>query len=180
MKLKRNLTREKLSEGRNKGLSFAFCRRISNIFKEVMPLSACKDYMSDVIWAETEKKQSPKFYGFSHTPSGFYNKAKYAYLSVAKVTSNKSDEPTKVDLNLYLPFIHAIEESLKLPKTKVHETDQYPVLQISKYWVKYPYLISMYTLFFRVGNQYKGDLEAFFTKHTTYAKTEIITKRGIA
>lgn len=170
MKLIRNMNRGVLSEGRTSGISFALCKRSGNIFEEIMPLSACKDYMNDAIWAENVNKTSPSVYGFSHKPVGILKKAKFVYLSTGMLTSDRSAPPTHYNLEAYLQFIHQIEQSLGLVPTKVHQTDEYPVLQIDKYWSQYPYLISMYGLFFRSGGKFKegNNLETFLKSLAGY------------
>ena len=40
------------SEGRIQGVSFAFCTLKDGVLETIMPISACKDYLNDVIYAE--------------------------------------------------------------------------------------------------------------------------------
>jgi hypothetical protein len=161
MKLIRKEGRKFLNEGRSSGISYALCKRVRNRFYEIMPLSACKDYLNDAIFAENQNKTTPLIYGFSHTPVGILKYHTYIYMSVANLTSEKDEDPTLIDekeLNNSLLFINTIENKLNLKKTSVINTDLYHVLKIDKFWGTRPYLISAYGLLFREGIGYNGSI----------------------
>lgn len=44
--------RKVLIEGRSTGMGYGFCKREGTTFTTVSPISACKDYLSDVVWSE--------------------------------------------------------------------------------------------------------------------------------
>ena len=167
MKLIRDLSRSKLIEGRSSGISFALCKLEGNELKEIMPLSACKDYLSDAVWAEKYMKKSQLIHGFSHEPQGIL-KDKMIYLSTATVSSDKKSEPTSYGLTNHVKFINQVEEALGLVHTSIVETDAYPVLMVDGYWAQQPYLISMYTLLFRIANDYGDQSVVDYIKSKEY------------
>ena len=117
MKLIINNTRNKLFEGRTKGISFAFCNKIEDGFEEVMPLSPCKDYLNDAWWAETFNKESNYIYGFSHKPVGLFKKDNI-YLSTADLPRNKSEPYVKYNLdNGLVGSIENIEKILAVKRS---------------------------------------------------------------
>jgi hypothetical protein len=148
--------RQNLQEGREHGISFALCVPNETGFEEIMPLSACKDYLNDAIYGELMHKKTEKIYGFSHTPVGIY-KFDNIYLSCGEVTYDKYEDPTLIDLKPHIDFINKIEEEIGVNKTTIINTDKYPILILDSYWGKYPYLISAYCLFFREAKNFKNE-----------------------
>lgn len=81
MKIKLKEGREKLSEGRNFGLGFAFAKLIEEGLQAVMPISACKDYLNDVLYTELTGKKLGTIYGFSYgDKKDIILKSGYAFL----------------------------------------------------------------------------------------------------
>ena len=67
MEIINNFDRLKLSEGRNFGIGFAFLKKITNNkFETLNAFTACKDYLNDLIYVETTKKNLTRIHGFKH------------------------------------------------------------------------------------------------------------------
>lgn len=160
MKLIIKKNRSKLAEGRSSGMSFAFVKKLKTAYSEIMPLSACKDFLNDALYGEITNKKTPVIYGFSHTPRKILNDD-FIYLSVGELTSNKETPGVKVNVSNSLHFINDLEEKLEITKTELIQNNPYDILKIDKYWAQYPYLISAYTLMFRETNKKKYTIDTY-------------------
>lgn len=152
--------RRVLIEGRDYGLGFAFGKNDGEgNLTLVMPISACKDYLNDIIYSE--KTGNPfRAYGLSTSKQNIFGDFGYlaikvlpknysggAYAGMDKDIKNLEDNHLKIQESL-----NKCEETLKIEGQSV----VYPVsggvfvVEVPKFWLQWPYLISLYSLIIRV------------------------------
>lgn len=157
--------RKKLSEGRNYGLGFAFLKKLKNNYECIMPITACKDYLNDVIFTE-KTGISISAYGLTSEKNNIFEKDKgYLVLSTLhyKNGSKYSDFDEEKELlnnnykNLQV-FLNKFEELLGWEKSILSFVEDNMILvELSINWCKTTYGISLYTLLCRVGRWYDGE-----------------------
>lgn len=168
VKLSDNFDRNVLIEGRNKGMGFAFAKQISdNVFETVQPISPCKDYLNDVIYAEKTGVIIPKIYGFLYSKINNIIGETHTNL-IIKICKQKGggDYDNKnfakerdAFNNNYLnvqDFINQIEDKLNLvSKTTIKKgNDDMFLITFPNYWIDKLYLLSLYTLLIRAYQEY--------------------------
>lgn len=183
IKIINNKNRSILSEGRSNGLCFAFCKATEDsVYETIQPISACKDYLNDIIYNERTGKPISA-YGLSCTSPTNIFVNKYAYLVIQVLNdSYQQDNLTKQLIamqtklqenyqNLTL-FMNYIEEMLGVNigvyETCINKTEndtQFLVSFSSDFWCKYTYTISLYALLLRVGIWFDPDK---YTDSITY------------
>lgn len=158
--LKSKFKRSALTEGRTTELGYGFAEYDKNgNIQLVMAISACKDYLNDVVFAEKFKKDSSKIYGFSHKYMKIFEGKKP--LLVIDMLNNSSNswsaykEYRKLFENpevykLVQEFVHDIEDYLGFERTKFNLVDGYWVAEFDNRWVSDNYMISLYTLLYRM------------------------------
>ncbi len=170
-----NENRKKLSEGRNCGMSCGFAKREGDVFTMLMPLSACKDYLSDVVFSEITGKPYT-IYGLTTTKTGaFSNGEGYLVTGILKYQRTDDKYPNydrdyealaKNYENLVI-FMNEFEKKLKLTQfTQITplEENRYLVI-VPAFWLTRTYLISLYALILRMGIFYKsGDVIEYLDK----------------
>ena len=166
MTIKDNGGREKLMEGRNFGMGFGFLRKLDDAtYETATPVSACKDYLNDQVYSEATGK-SVKVYGLTSTKQDLFKDG--VYLTFKILNFNKAGEyPTQKQDTIRLTktypkmqtLINYVEDQLKVEeKTTISEAnDGFYFVTVPKYWVQYPYLISLYTLVLRLGQFYENE-----------------------
>ena len=171
MKININHNRNKLEEGREYGMGFGFLKKISNIeYKTVSPISPCKDYLNDVLYAEKTGEILPKIYGFKYDKIQNIVERNYAYLGI-KICDyrhggwNKLDIHTKEFAKNYKNvenFLGQLEDKLGIKyKSKIIKADDnYFVVKMPKFWTNTIYLLSMYTLLLRAHQKYNNTKSA--------------------
>ncbi len=156
-----------LSEGRSYQMGFGFAKKTDkDTYETVMPVSACKDYLNDIVWSEATDK-SILVYGLKYEKQDIYDKD-YAYLIISILTYKggnpypdyeKDVERLEKNYRKLEAFINSFEETLTEGVfTKIDKIEE------NKYLVKVPlfftrgtYLISLYSLLLRAGQYWDGE-----------------------
>lgn len=164
--------RTKLNEGRSQGDAYAFCKRAGpGVFEAIQPLSTCKDYLNDVVWSENTGN-SGLFYGLQSKPCGCFG-GRYAYIAISILPhagdpNYKHPEHSRlVELLLSLcnpkrpSLLSQAEEALGVKwKTKFFDAGEGVVIAaLPRFWTKYMYLISLWSLLTRLDITYDGKLD---------------------
>lgn len=162
--------RKKLAEGRNHGMGFAFCKRTDNTFTTINAITACKDFLNEILVTE-HTGQEFQIFGLKTKKEGIFNDKDYAYLAVSilkqgrdliEYDNYKMDLATLEKNNINLcKFINVIEAKLNLPiKTQLIKLqDNVFLAKVPHFWCQYTYLISLYTFLMRVGLYYDGKMD---------------------
>lgn len=169
MKVIDKLKRDVLMEGRSHQMGFALCKEIDeNTLEAVQPISPCKDYLNDVVWAEQTGKEITA-YGLHYKPQGL--KKPFWYLAF-KIQPNKyagpynkyekMEEDKKRLAKNYkniLSIINYVEALLHLehPSNIYKANDDIFVLRLSEKWCQYTYSISLYSLLVRMAQFNDGE-----------------------
>lgn len=161
--------RKKLSEGRNYGMGFSILKPLDNgDFETYNAFTACKDYLNDLVFVENYKKEIYKAHGYKHKLQNIFDDKEYFYLAIGPInySSGKNYEDYDKLLKLlynnknYISTINNIEDKFNIKnKTEIVKKDKITykngeigdvlVLKAPIYWVKYPHLISLYTILLR-------------------------------
>jgi hypothetical protein len=169
IKLKNTHNRSVLSEGRSNNMGFAFCKNTNgDEYETIQPISPCKDYLNDVIFAEVTNK-SITAYGLSLKGSQGLFKGKQAYIAIAMCPykyknpyNDKGFLEDKARLAKYHKhlesFINYFEELLGIDaetNTIITEVeDNLYVIELPLLWTESTYMISLYSLLLRAGQTY--------------------------
>jgi hypothetical protein len=160
--------RKKLGEGRTYGIGFALCKNLgNNKFETVLPISACKDYLNDVIFSEATGK-SITAHGLSYSKKGIFEGQDFAYAVMSMLDNNhgssskyqddvKTLEANYENLNTFINFFEekfGVETLTKFEKIG----DNLYFSPISKYWVDATYKISLWGLLLRSALNYDGTI----------------------
>lgn len=164
--------RGNLIEGRHVGDAFAFCRKKSSgVFEAIQPLSTCKDYLNDVVWSENTGG-SATFYGLASKPCKCFG-ARYAYVAISIMHRHaepsykhpKHDKLVEGLAALCNPkrpsLLRQAEEALGIRwKTRFFDAgDGVVIAFLPRFWTKYMYLISLWSLLTRLDITYNGEQE---------------------
>jgi hypothetical protein len=172
MQLIESKERKVLGEGRNWGVGFGFVKKVASCtYETIMPISACKDYLNDVIYNErTGKPISACGLSLKDKSGIFDNKLKaFMVISILPQQGRESynvygrtyEEDRGVLSSNYEnveKFINTIEQAIGFRiKTKVSRiSDNKYLVMFSKKWCSTSYLISLYSLLLRNGIYYDG------------------------
>lgn len=163
--------RHSLSEGRNSGFGHGFVKldEIKKEIKVVTPISACGDYLNDVVWSENTGKDI-SIYGLSYTKQDiFNNKKKLAYLASSILFINRTQNKyTCYDSDYAMlnsnyknieKFINIFEKKFNVKKkTKIFKIkENLYIFQFDLFWTQATYLISLYKFLSRVALYYDGN-----------------------
>jgi hypothetical protein len=139
--------------------------------KNISQIVKCKDFFQDIFWSR-KKKSSSSIYGFSWSHDKHDDEFSKDWLSVfARVKDNKKS--SYLDLNNsqtenLKEFINIFNKSLKfeLSETQLDETGKYVLIRFHKNWTEYPYVLSAFFLFARLGLTWDGkkDIMEYITK----------------
>jgi hypothetical protein len=163
-----------LFEGRSNHMGFAFAKKKSESeYELVQPISPCKDYLSDVVYSEHTGKEC-KACGLVANKKDIFDEISYAYMVISIVGYKgknkwndeflpKEIEKLKNNYKNLEAYINLIEEKLKIKyKTEITEVkDNLYLIKVPKFWVKYTYLISLYSLLLRSCQFHKGKDEKY-------------------
>lgn len=169
IKLTNNYSRDSLGEGRSNNMGFAFCKNTNgDEYETIQPISPCKDYLNDVIFAEHTNKAITA-YGLSLKGSQELFKGKQAYMAIS-MCPYKYDKPyntkefleDKARLAKYHKhlesFINYFEELLGIDShtnTIITEIeDNLYLIELPLLWCESTYMISLYSLLLRAGQTY--------------------------
>lgn len=155
--------RRSLYEGRTYGLGFAFVKQLDDTtFETVHSPSTCKDYLNDVVCAERFGVDIDVF-GAKVKPIGLFKDNNPLLLVKALSDSdgyNDNDrllliEETKKTLEAKIDYIVSIMQfvdslfKLEQKTSCIRIRKGTYILILPKFYVKYSYLISLYSLIFR-------------------------------
>jgi len=153
------ISRKEFVEGRTYGTGFAFAKRTSlRKFKASQPISACKDFLNDEVYAETTGNTYSK-YGQTSIKKDLFDE-KHAYLLMSYLDRDSGKHPKyELDLELFsknvnntTSLVKSLERKLKLPtRSQIYKTDQEGIylIKLPKFWVQNTHLISLYALLVR-------------------------------
>lgn len=143
----------KIDQIPTEGLEYAF---VSKSWEQIHQLVWCKDFMQDAIHGFVNQKRV-WIYKFLYDPATSLP----LYLEKTRLMiTNWRDKQFSNRIPALLDFLHQVEEKLRMRKTKVVRCKNPPsiykqagvwVLESSKRWMVSPPMISLYTLFIRIG-----------------------------
>lgn len=151
--------RSSLTEGRDYGLGFSLAKRVGDELHQAYPISPCRDYTSDYVYAEATGKECA-MYGVSAKKSGLFDNGVYVLFSVCKQRCWRESEYPGYDKDMKdiennIDFIQEsarwFEKQLGVEgKTKIHKlgTNLYAA-EAPAWWASHTYLLSLYTLIIR-------------------------------
>lgn len=164
--------RKMLGEGRSKGMSFAFCKKVEDTLKTVQPLSPCKDYLNDIIFIEhtgvpikacgLDLKEKKDIF-LEDTCYLLITTLPQNKINVEKMKSENSYPfPTKmlIDELIFMldnceniqRFMNFFEELCDIKdRTIITRKDPYLIVKLPTHWAKTTYLISMYSYLIRIS-----------------------------
>ncbi len=163
--LEEPFSRIELGEGRDYGIGFSLIKKVgNNKYQPLIPLSACKDYLNDIVHSEEYNSVHGCVYGFEYSHSNYFEKDnKHGYLMVAPVHYNNGEEWSKYgeaerwffgNKTGILKVLRYFEDRLGLKRTEIFETTNYDgdkvfMFKFDRFWMKETILISLYTLLIR-------------------------------
>ena len=183
-KIKEIQNREKLSEGRNFGIGFSILKKIGlNKFETYMPFTACRDYLNDFIYVESQKEEIEKIYGYKHKLLNCFDNKRIFYLGVNALHYNKTSDKWKgynecinIFKNNYKQLeknINIIEELLELKiKSKIYLDEDTLIVKAPIFWTKSAPLISVFTLFIRCTFNLKENFNIKEPKFNTFIQAD--------
>ncbi len=145
-------------------IKFAFISSKSNGYKQCNDLTKCRDFLPDIIKAHLNKN-SVSIWGMEYK-YGKYPKidTTTTRLAVYDDTVHKYPNKFQKDLEFSISLINQFEKSMGLNSLSTVEkalnTDkQLWVFTGPNFWMKAPYLISLYTMLIRLGAKRKYLIE---------------------
>lgn len=157
-----------ISQVPKEGMEYAL---VSANYEQIHQLIWCKDFLQDCLYSYLNKKHI-EVYGFKYNPKKDFP----VYLQKTRIiVANWQDQEFKSKLlNNCLPFLHQIEEKLKMKKTEIFQCSKVPplyrksgiwLIEGSRRWMRSPPMLSMYSLLIRIGmmhnpkNTYRKTIE---------------------
>ncbi|MFW5889302.1 MAG: hypothetical protein ACOCUD_02870 [Bacillota bacterium] len=175
MKIIKKHQRQGLGEGRDYGMGFGFLKKITNTkFETTSPISACKDYLNDALYAEKTGKILPSIYSFKYQQVSNIIGKYYTHLGIEICKSlhgpshydqnsfEQEKENFKKNYKNLENFMNQLEEKLGISyKTKIIKADDdLYVVKMPNFWTKRIYLLSLYTLLLRAFQEYTPEITA--------------------
>lgn len=141
----------------SRGFEFAFMARPKGkqIYEQVTTFVYCKDFLHDAIWAFLNQTKV-SIWSFKYD----YAKDKplqmdRTVLAFRNTQYQKNPEEFHDKLNACLEFLHGVEGLLKFRPTQIHQVEHEAgpcwLILADRRWQLAPTLISLYTLFVRIG-----------------------------
>lgn len=164
-------SRSNLSEGRNWGLGFAFCKKEGDNYRTVMPISPCKDFLNDVVFSE-HTGENFYIHGLSTSKQGIFdNGVAYVVMGIMNNrvlgTPHKDHEMLEKGLMAFKttlePVLSHFEVPLGIRHTTLEQIAPNRILAtLGKEWVSSTPMVSLWSLLCRVGLKYTGgDVDKF-------------------
>ncbi len=158
LSVKRFKVSQSLCEIYNLGFQMAF---VSEKLEQCHPWVLCKDYLVDALWATFNKKKVA-IYGFRYDPSD--NDFPAISLDPVKIiVRNKELDNNDFDKQIEncCKFINIVEARLKfkmavIEKVKLGDKGSVWMFTLDKRWIHASPMISMLSLFLRIGCFYNG------------------------
>lgn len=154
--------RGKLSEGRNYGFGSGFAKLEGDTFTTVCPITACKDFLNEVVATEAHGK-AYNIYGLNYQKTNCFDAEKgVAYIVAAILPYNRGANYPAFDKDLVALnanyknmeyFLNWFEKKFKVKrKTKITKIAENRYLfQLPLFWTKGTYLISLYAYLSRAS-----------------------------
>lgn len=182
--LKADTKRGILSEGRSWGYGFSILKlNPNNELKEVLPFTACKDYLNDVIHIEKYNAVKGLVHGLNYEPNNYFeNDSEYGYLGVTAL--NESGQPKgtidkelknilKENIENIINVLNYFEKRLNIKLTELIYADEKYVFKVDRYWLNETFLISLYTLLIRYYGNFNKKVNVIqLLKHKPYIKDD--------
>lgn len=162
--------RNKLSEGRNSGMAFAFCKLMENgEYHTVQPFSPCKDYLNDVIYTEQTGKDFNAC-GLHTTKKNIFEFAQ-GYLAIQILPPkgnpawgdlNRLREQLRTNYKSIQTLLNYVEETFEkhgcTERSVITETADPDIflLSVPLWWCRSTHLISLYSLICRLAYYWNG------------------------
>jgi len=161
MKIINNFSRGSLNEGRSFGFGFGFAKKQNNeTFISVMPISPCKDYLNDTLYAEKTGDILNFIYGFKYSQINNLFNEPYLYLLIKVYGDPKGEKHLQEHYQDLQFLINTLEDKLGLDqKTKITLVEKYYLITVPLFWGSKVYLISLYTLLLRAFQTYEKQFE---------------------
>ena len=158
--------RSSLGEGRSQGMGFSILKKLKeDNFDAVIPHTACKDYLNDVVHCENFDA-SLSVYGLSYKKQGGIIDGPRSYVGMKILPQNYGGKHATFDKEVKLldenyeniqKLLNWVEAGIGIEPTQIYKAnDGYYVLDAPSYWTTQTYLISLYTLLCRLGHVYDG------------------------
>lgn len=186
-----NQDRSKLGEGRNYGMGFSICKQTDeNTIETIIPITACKDYLNDVVYNELTNKEIAA-YGLKITKKTnlLDNERFWIVTKILDVKGgtqyakqSEDEELLKNNRENLLNFINQIEQKIKIDTSEflTCENDENIIaINAPIFWMQGTYLISLYTLLLRVGLYYKGEDVMEYLKDFKHRSEEVYMIKNI-
>lgn len=186
--------RKDLTEGRRYQIGFAFGARTGeNKYTLCQAISACKDYLNDVVLAENFGYEF-EAYGYSCHKQGVFDNGVHLFFSVLKesgIHCNYSEVSWSEDVVELEQRYKKMQDCLNRFESKLHldqittiekvEENLY-VAHLSSFWIQNPYYISLYSLMlrslFRVTDYDNDDIiRSYQSIQTVFPNKAIGTQR---
>lgn len=143
----------RLNQAFTSGIEFSF---VTPDGYQITPFAFCKDYLQDAIQSRVLNKKRG-IYGFSYDPKSNYL---ISFKSTDLLITNSKDHEFENKIPNCLDFINSVENYLGIKNTIVFKCEnppnKYAISNVfyfkgSNRWIKSAPMISMYTLFIRLG-----------------------------
>lgn len=148
---------KRLNQALSDGVEYAF---VTPKGQQITQFAFCKDYLQDAIQSRVLNKKRG-IYGFSYDPK---TEPLISFKSTDLLVTNSQDLNLELNIKNCLDFINQVEDHLKIKNTIVFKVENPPLKYLksgvfyfkgSNRWIKSAPMISMYTLFIRVGLGHK-------------------------
>lgn len=146
-----NHSRSILREGVKTGFAFGF---LNQNLETVMPISPCKDYLSDVVHSEKYGGRV-QAYGLDYTKQNIFND--WAYIAIKVEDNDFEKQQLNKNYSKIQLLLNEIEAEIGLKPTSITKNiDDLFLVKLDPQWCQSNYLISIYSLFIRNGYKYDG------------------------
>lgn len=171
-----NLPRAVLGEGRQKGLGKAFCSHKDGVLTTVMPITTCKEYDNEIIYAE-HTGRTGSAYGLTVTKQGLFEGTDYAYMVMSVLGQGPRDPKPYAGMETDIAALNAnhahMQTMVRWFEDAFHAgayteitciKDNMYAVRLPLFWTRTTYLTSLFGLVLRVGMYWDGagDAYAFF------------------
>lgn len=141
--------------------------------KTIHALVTCKDFISDIFWLEHQKLINPKNRSISIYDFRYSRKIKLLEQNTHELYL--TNYPDDVGENLQ-NFLNEIEVMLNIPYSVVKPANNGYLIQFDKAWRLYPYMLSLFLLFVRIGGVYNN--EALFDFIDSYIDKKVCINKS--
>lgn len=147
---------KRLCEIYSSGFQFTF---LSKDYKQCHHWVLCKDFLTDVIWSTVHNK-SVSIYGFSYNPKENPKIDVDDNILIAVRNKQVAEDKFDKEINQCIKFLNIVERRLKIPESTIEKAENKEnciwIFKCDKKWIIAPPMLSLLTLFIRVGCHYTG------------------------